>query len=95
MKQMLLSLALLVLTGCTSSETRYLRPKLTPVKPTLSVPVKCGKIKITQAGDRVSLSKKDADCLNRQHKACANDRRKLLIAQRANVAQMETLNHGN
>ena len=95
MKRIALSLALLVLTGCTSSETRYLHPKLTPVKPTLSAPVKCGKIKVTQTGDRVSLSKRDADCLNRQHKACAHDRRKLLIAQRANVAQMETVNRGN
>jgi hypothetical protein len=87
---LLMSMSLLMI-GCTET-TRLSIPKLTAVKPKLATPVKCGKVSIAHRGSYVSISKSDADCLNAQMRACANDRKRLLIANRANVAQIEKLN---
>ena len=83
--------ALLILTGCGS--TQYLVPPMTPVRPHLAKPIRCGHVHYTKRGGKVILDAKDAACLKAQIKHCCLDRKKLIVANEANVKQMEAVSH--
>ena len=82
---------LLILTGCGS--TQYLVPPMTPVKPRLSQPVRCGHVHYIKKDGKVILDAKDAACLKAQIKQCCLDRKKLIVANEANIKQMEAVSH--
>jgi len=83
-------ISLSLLTGCGSPV--LVRPTLTPVDPHITTMVKCGEIHMIKRGNKIVISIKDANCFKAQLKRCALDRKKLLIANRANVTIIEKLN---
>jgi len=82
--------ALSILTGCGSPEM----PKLQPVRVKPHKIKPCGTFRYERQGDRLILDYRAARCLKRAMTRCAEDRKKLIVANRANVRQMETLNEG-
>lgn len=52
----------------------------------------CGTFRYERQGDQLILDYRVARCLKRAMRECAEDRKKLIIANRANVRQMEKLN---
>ena len=79
---------LLILTGCGSPAL----PTLHPVRVTPHKIQPCGTFRYERQGDRLILDYRVARCLKRAMRQCAEDRKKLIVANRANVRQMETLN---
>ena len=82
-----LLLGLSILTGCGSPTLPTLHPvRVTPhkIKP-------CGTFSYERRGGKLVLDYKVARCLKRAMRQCAEDRKKLIVANRANVRQMEAL----
>ena len=84
MRAIALSLIALAMTACGSQP----RPQLHPVVPKLKGPVMCGEIRIERVNGRVVVNSDDARCIDAALRRCAAERKKLLIANRANVEQM-------
>ena len=79
----------LILIGCGS--TVY--PELKPVEVQVHDIKPCGPIKYERRGDTIIFNRKDADCIIRGAKQCAEDRKELIVANKANVRQMKALKH--
>ncbi|ADV47028.1 hypothetical protein Nitsa_1783 [Nitratifractor salsuginis DSM 16511] len=73
------------MTGCGNTP----RPVLHPVVPKLRGPVKCGDIRIERQNGHVVVNQDDAKCIDAALRVCISDRKKLIYANRANVAQMK------
>ena len=80
--------ALLILTGCGSPGL----PALRPVSVTVHKIRPCGMFRYERRGGKLILDYKVARCLKRAMRQCAEDRKKLIVANRANVRQIEALN---
>jgi hypothetical protein len=75
----------LIMTGCGNTP----HPVLHPVVPKLRGPVKCGEIRIERENGRVIVNQDDARCIDAALRVCLSDRKKLIYANRANIAQMK------
>lgn len=85
----LTAISLSLLTGCGSPV--LVRPTLTPVDPHISPMLRCGELHGVKRGNRILLPLKEARCFSAQLKRCAKDRKKLLIANSANVALIKKI----
>ena len=84
----IIAAASLILTGCSG---RAVTPQLKPVRVKVHKIHPCGKFRWERRGGDLILDYKVARCLHRAMRQCAEDRRRLMVANEANIKQMEAL----
>ena len=88
MRTILAILVSIILTGCGNPGI----PRLRPIKVHVHNIKPCGTFTYERKKQKLILNYKKALCLRRALKQCAEDRKKLIIANEENVKQMEALN---
>lgn len=80
----MLIMAILMMSGCGITS-----PKFYPVVPKLHKIKGCGRFKWEKKNGKLILDYKKAQCLYINMRRCAEDRAKLIEANKANVGQMK------